>query len=383
MMKRLGISVLAVAAAALAAPVAYACSAFLVADDNVVLYGNNEDHWNPLIKMWVIPGRDGAYGRVCFGYDNYYPQGGMNEKGLVFDGFATGSHPVTKSLERPKFVGNIIDEALARCATVDEALALFERHNLAFMERCMFMFADREGNAAIIEGDEVLRKDGRFQIVTNFYQSQHPSGDYPCSRYRTAHRMLSGAEDFSVGLCERVLDSVHAEGRASTLYSNVYDLTKGTVNLYLFHDFEHPVVINLAEELKQGEHYVDIPSLFPARPEWEKYERTQLASMEERVAKRVIVEVDPRALAAYVGTYKAAEGVGTGALLKFWVRDGKLFGKSGHHPDEELRPVSATDFFHPIFERDFDLSFVREGDDPASAVIIRTAGQTFNCKRVE
>jgi hypothetical protein len=105
--------------------------------------------------------------------------------------------------------------------------------------------------------------------------------------------------------------------------------------------------------------------------------------MEERVAKRVIVEVDPRALAAYVGTYKAAEGVGTGALLKFWVRDGKLFGKSGHHPDQGLRPVSATDFFHPIFERDFDLSFVREGDEPASAVIIRTAGQTFNCKRVK
>ena len=383
MIMRLCTSAVAIAATALAAPAAHACSAFLVADENVVLFGNNEDYWNPLIKMWVIPGGDGEYGRVCFGYDNYYCQGGMNEKGLVFDGFATESNPVTKSLEKPRLVGNMIDEALSRCATVDEVLELFDRYNLAWMERCMLMFADRTGAAAIIEGDEVLRKVGKFQIVTNFYQSQYKFDEYPCWRYRTMNRLLSEADQFSVGLCERALDAVHGEGRSSTLYSNVYDLTKGTVNLYFFHDFAHPLVIDLAAELKKGEHYVDIPSLFPARPDWEKYERKQLASMEERIAKRKIVKVEPDVLAKYAGTYKADEGVGTGALLKFWVRDGKLFGNSGHHPDEEMCPMSPTDFFHPIYERDYDLSFVSEGDQPASAVIIRVGGQTFHCARVE
>ena len=111
---RIGALTAAISVSVLAPPAALACSAFLVADEDAVLFGNNEDYWNPLIKMWVVPGGDGDYGRVCFGYDNFYPQGGMNEKGLVFDGFATSSNPVTKSLDKPRFRGNIVDEALAR-----------------------------------------------------------------------------------------------------------------------------------------------------------------------------------------------------------------------------------------------------------------------------
>ena len=33
---------------------------------------------------------------MYLGYDNGFPQGGMNDAGLAFDGFATGARPMSK-----------------------------------------------------------------------------------------------------------------------------------------------------------------------------------------------------------------------------------------------------------------------------------------------
>ena len=50
--------------------------------------------------------------------------------------------------------------------------------------------------------------------------------------------------------------------RAATQYSNVYDLKKGLVFLYHFHNFEEVVCIDLKKELEKGAHEIDLPSLF-------------------------------------------------------------------------------------------------------------------------
>ena len=52
---------------------ALSCSAFLVASDDLVLFGNNEDYWNPATRMWFVPGDDGSLGRDYFGYDDMLP----------------------------------------------------------------------------------------------------------------------------------------------------------------------------------------------------------------------------------------------------------------------------------------------------------------------
>ena len=39
---------------------------------------------------------------------------------------------------------------------------------------------------------------------------------------------------------------------ATTLYSNIYDLTNGLVYLYYLHDFADEIVFNLRQELKKG-----------------------------------------------------------------------------------------------------------------------------------
>ncbi|MHC4458411.1 MAG: hypothetical protein ACYS0I_15250 [Planctomycetota bacterium] len=68
-------------------PLAYACTAFMASESNMVLVGNNEDYNIPHTRMWFIPAKNGQYGKVYFGYENWRPQGGMNDQGLFFDFF--------------------------------------------------------------------------------------------------------------------------------------------------------------------------------------------------------------------------------------------------------------------------------------------------------
>ena len=69
-------------------PSIYACTAFMMSDGENVLVGNNEDSKIPYTRVWFIPAENGRFGRVYFGYDNWYPQGGMNDRGLFFDYFS-------------------------------------------------------------------------------------------------------------------------------------------------------------------------------------------------------------------------------------------------------------------------------------------------------
>ena len=57
----------------------HACTAFMMSDGQRVLVGNNEDYNIPHTRVWFIPAENGHYGRVYFGYDNWSPQGGMND----------------------------------------------------------------------------------------------------------------------------------------------------------------------------------------------------------------------------------------------------------------------------------------------------------------
>jgi penicillin V acylase-like amidase (Ntn superfamily) len=239
------------------------CTGFCVSQGETVLVGNNEDWRNRKTKLWYEPASEGTHGRVFFGFDNFYPQGGMNEKGLCFDGFATAPKKVTKSRHKPDFKGdNLLDAIMSQCATVEEVLREFDKYNLESMSRAMLFFADATGDAAIIEGDEVIRKEGSYQVVTNFYQSEVKREDVLCRRYNAADRMLAATDDVTIELCKQILDATHQEGRNPTVYSNIYDAKMRLVYLYHLHDFENVVVIDLAEELKKGRRRMDLPALF-------------------------------------------------------------------------------------------------------------------------
>jgi hypothetical protein len=49
----------------------------------------------------------------------------------------------------------------------------------------------------------------------------------------------------------------------------LFEPDQGRVHLYFYHDFTHPVVFDLREELAKGEHVLDMPLLFPPNAEFE------------------------------------------------------------------------------------------------------------------
>jgi hypothetical protein len=157
---------------------------------------------------------------------------------------------------------------MATCANVQCVLDYSNEHDRTLLTNAQLFFGDASGDAVIIEPVEMIRKSGAFLVATTFYQSTTPPDEIICERFKTAQAMLTEANgEFSVDLFRQILDATHQEGHYPTQYSNAYDLKAGIMYLYLFHDFEHVVEINLAEELALGTHEYNIPSLFPENPE--------------------------------------------------------------------------------------------------------------------
>ena len=248
----------------------YACTGFMMSDGENVLVGNNEDYKIPYTRVWFVPAENERYGRVYFGYDDWSPQGGMNDHGLFFDFFATKKLEIKLSNENPKFPGPMIDTMMAEYATVEEVLDMLSQYNLEWMSKIQMFIVDKSGDAAIIEGDEVIRKSGSYQVVTNFRLSKIPEDQRPCrwpawscSRYKRAQKMLAESDTATVAHFRDILKATHRDNViARTLYSNIYDLKNGLVYLYYLHDFDSEVIFDLSEELKKGRHYFELPSLF-------------------------------------------------------------------------------------------------------------------------
>ena len=252
-----------------AGDVVLACTAFCAAGKGGVLVGNNEDYNNPRTKLWFVPARTGEFGRMYVGFDDLVPQGGMNERGLWFDGFAAPPQKVSSTL--PHFQGNIVDRAMAECSTVEEVVRLFSGYNRNSLSEGVLMFADAAGDAVSIEANAMVRKSREHFVQTNFRLSQPESGAGD-RRFRTANAMLEGAGgDVSVDLFRRILASTRQKGPFPTLYSNIYELRSRTMHLYYFHDFERRVTFQLDEELRKGAHVLDIPDLFPRNADAEAF----------------------------------------------------------------------------------------------------------------
>ena len=338
----------------LSAPVAHACTAFVVYRNGLALAGNNEDFWETETKLWFVPkqgskrGVAGKLGRVYFGFDNFYPQGGMNEAGLFFDGFATAENKVKNSLDRPFFEGNIADYVLANCETVADVIAVIEKHNLSILNHAMLMFGDQHGDSVIIEGDEFLRIEGDYQVVTNFYQSQTPKGKGNCGRYRFAIKALENGEPISVEYCRDILAKTRQNGLAATQYSNVYDLQNGLVYLYHFHNFEEVVRLNLQEELAKGAHEVDLPSLFSVNDAFTTFKEDRQQDIHDQIEKRKLKDFDAKLLADVVGVYSFEVEQAKQVEGKFLIEDGRLFissDESGETEQEEVFPEAKDLFF--------------------------------------
>ena len=252
---------------------AAACTIFTVSEDGVVLFGNNEDYTNPNTYYWVEPAQDGYYGGVYFGFDNFWPQGGINEKGLSFDINSLPETPMIDHSELPypdTYEGYSI---LRSCATVDEAIAHVRQFNWGPAMWGQIHVADATGDAVVIgpgpDGELTFSRKGAgngYLISTNFNVADPAGQESECQRYQKADELLKKvgiSEQLTPEYVKQVLDATHQESAdTNTLYSTIYDLKRGIILVYYFHQFEEVVELNVKDLLDNKPEPVQLSSLF-------------------------------------------------------------------------------------------------------------------------
>jgi hypothetical protein len=233
----------------------------------------------------------------------------MNDHGLYFDFFSTMALEVERSKDKPDFQGPMTDTMAATCGTVQEVIDFFGKYNLSFMRKTQMFIVDQTGDAAIIEGDEIIRKTLPYQIVTNFYQSQVAENRRPCEwykpscmQYKRAEKMLLKGGDISVPLFRDILEATRRNISFSiTLYSTVYDLKKRLIYLYYLQQFDKEVVIDVDVELDKGPHYFNISSMF---------------GKELKYRRKTFTNDSPAFSVSYPSEFKVTETIGRNEVFR-------------------------------------------------------------------
>jgi len=374
-MRKCLVLIVAVQVAAFCLPVC-ACTVFYASDRSAALGGNNEDWHDSNTKVWFLPAENGKHGRVYFGYGDLFPQGGMNDQGLFFDGLAVAPQKVLLSAGRPEYHGNLVEKIMEECATVEQALEVFKSYNLGFMERSMLLFGDATGDSAIIEGDAIVRKKTTFQVATNVRQSAAESPESQCPRYALASGLLRGTDRFTVDLFRRVLAATHQEHDTPTVYSMVYDLKRKIVYLYHFHNFENVVVMDLKEELAKGKRVLSLPDLFPPTYAAQEYD----SRVRERLAARKRIQVARPLLEEYAGMYDAGPGIS----VRVRAGDDCLIAESASWGASlTLIPVSESRFVSLAPAPDLEAQIVRDATGRVTGVAAVIGGKLAYARKVD
>lgn len=179
-----------------------ACSVLYYRDTktNKIYVANNEDYWYDInVYIQIIPNSKNGLARLWYGWDNF-AQGGINSAGLFFDGAVTPEQKIPGGYSKPK--GNLGDDILASCSSVQEALAYLEKKKVA-LTNGHIMFGDKNGNAVVIEWIEGRKTlnwiSGNKLLMTNFLLSDTTKGNYPCYRYNSIEDRINKMEkDLSV-----------------------------------------------------------------------------------------------------------------------------------------------------------------------------------------
>jgi len=265
------------------------CTVFTVSKGDRVFFGGNDDYVNPDSYYWVDPGGARGYGAIWVGPPDNVQQG-VNEVGLAYDANGLPRVDVNPHLELAPVSGGYSNyplKILHECATVEEVITWVNTHQWHTYMHDQMQFADASGDAVIIsagaDGEVVFTRkpqgDG-YLVSTNFNVANPKNGYYPCQRYETATERLAELVTQEGELTEKdavlVLDAVHVESGASwTIESMVADLPNGIVYLYYFHQFDRPVVLNVAEEIAEARAGGPLSDLFPEDVQQEATRRYQ------------------------------------------------------------------------------------------------------------
>jgi hypothetical protein len=316
------------------------CTVVYATDGSTALDGNNEDGRNPLTKIWFVPGEDGSYGSMFVGYDDLVIQGGMNQAGLFFDGLAVREVDVPAKPGKPTYTGqSVLADVLSECDSVPCVLGRFDGVSMPGNWNGQYLFGDRFGDSAIIEPLTVTLMSDRFQVATNFFQSEIPPTERTDSRYLTATRMFASADAVSADLIRDVLDATHQEGTAETVYSTVYELQSKVVHVFYFHEFAADVTLDLGAELAKGVHGYNMSDLFGSNQAAADYAAPIREQVSAAIGRLPAVPVAHEDVAKLAGVYEAPF-----LTLIVEADQDSLMARQPWTPWVRLVPLSPTEF---------------------------------------
>lgn len=244
---------------------ANACTIFMKCVGNKVLVGNNEDYL-PMARawLWIRPKIKSANGYLLWGFQEKYPEGGMNERGLFIDAAALPEKiAIVKNSTKPDFQGYITEKVLQECSSVEQAVRLLGKYNLTWQEKAQIMIVDKSGDYAVIHANYVVRKTGATFALTNYSLGGADPSNFICWRRNTVMNELRKSP-LSVELFRQALaKTAQNEPDNATVYSQVCDLEAGRIYLYQQHNFNQTATLSLAGLLKKGRKGISISTFFP------------------------------------------------------------------------------------------------------------------------
>lgn len=274
-----------------------ACTIVSASIKGEVFVAANEDDYTPFSRIWFNPATKDRYGSVCFGHNDLQAQAAVNEYGLFFDFTQQNIDPSRYGIKNP-YQGDLFMTMLGQCKTVSEVLDFLKTH--PFANSSQALVADALGNSVIINAGAQVKKQGTYQINTNFNVCDLKTGNYSCQRYDIANQMLSTATQLSIPFFENLLSRVHQEGNLSTQYSLIGDLKRGLLYVYNFHDYSRSYTIDLKKELKKGYRLQKIAQFFPPSFAYETYAKKSALYQKEQVLDQIDRTGFERAIQPYL-----------------------------------------------------------------------------------
>jgi hypothetical protein len=300
----------------------WSCTIFSVTLRGVTLVGNNEDDNNPDTKVWILAPERDKHGRVFFGFNDSIPQGGMNDQGLFFDWVADNpSDDWKRDPQKLNYAGSVSEKILEAASSVEEALRFYELYNETAFLKSRTMLVDKTGASAIVSW-----KDGKLKIVRGqgSIQAMGWGGEI-------AQRKLNGLKNLTVEYTTSVLEACIQGGEYPTQYSNVYDLRRGEVYVYLFHQKKPVVKLNLRREMRRGHHFYNVSRIAS--------QMNQPPMSDHKTAP--VAKVDPAIYSRYVGKYRIEPDY----VFTITANGGRLFYEAHDASRIEILPASSTRFF--------------------------------------
>jgi len=231
----------------------YACTIFVLTDSKRTLYFNNEDFSNPATRIWFLPPSQGYYGVAYVGFNDDWAQGGVNTAGLAFDWVAGTKTEYVPDSELLTVRGNNpSNRMLESCATVEEAIAFYQKYREEGFSYASIMIADKTGASVIIGV-----RDGKL-----FFDKSTKSRGFGYGEKALGAHLAKAPASVQGGL--PILQACSQEGQYPTQYSSIYDLRSGDIYLVSLRNGANEVKVNLDGELAKGGHYYDIPALAKA-----------------------------------------------------------------------------------------------------------------------